>query len=115
MNEWIVIDCRHYWDVPREFVVWCGDEAYFFESAFDESRDDYAPSFRVYRLPRAAAEIPTNRWDEFSQIGERLPDVPVSQLHFRAEPIPGHPLGRSLHFIHESVLDILRKARRSGG
>ncbi len=113
-SEWILIDYRHYWDAPREFVVRRGDEAYFFESLFDEARDDYSPEFRVYRIPLAVAEIPISRWDELHQIGERLGDIAVDQLRFRAEPVPGYPQGRSLRFIHESVFDILQKVRRQG-
>ena len=114
MSEWILIDYRNYWDAPREFVVRRGDEAHLFESLLDEARDDYSPEFRVYRIPLAAVETPISRWDELHRIWERLPDIPVDQLRFRAEPIPGYPMHRSLHFIHESVFDILQKAQRQG-
>jgi hypothetical protein len=109
VSEWAVIDYREYWDVPREFVVRHGEDAYYFQSPFDEILDDYTPNFYVYRIPVALADAPMDRWSEFRRLGERLPDIPVSQLRFRAEPIQGHPLGRHLRFVHESVFELLKK------
>jgi hypothetical protein len=114
MSEWVAIDYRHYWDVPREFVVRRGNDAYFFECAFDESLDDYPPNFCIYRIPAAAVELPTERWGEFREIGERFSDISVDQLRFHVEPIAEHPMHRSLRFIHESVFDILQRPRSLG-
>jgi hypothetical protein len=111
MSEWIVIDYSQYWDVPREFVVRRGQDAYFLESPFDEALDDYTPNFHIYRILVAATETPMDRWSEFRQLGEHLPDVLVSQLRFNAEPIAKHPMRRSLRFVHDSVFDIIKRAR----
>ena len=108
MSEWTIIDYRQYWDVPREFVVRHGENAYYFESPFDEALDDYTPNFYVYRIPTAVAESAMDRWGAFRQTGERLPDVPVSLLRFHTDSIYGNtPTRRYLRYVHDSVFEIL--------
>jgi len=82
MSEWVVIDYRQYWDVPREFLVSHGEDAYYFESPFDETLDDYTPSFYVYRIPATLVESAMERWDEIRNWGVRLPDIPVAGCAF---------------------------------
>ncbi|MFT5494028.1 MAG: hypothetical protein ACI8V5_004429 [Limisphaerales bacterium] len=112
MSEWIVIFYNSFWDVPRDFVVRFGENAYYFDSPFDDDLDDYTPDFFVCRIPVELMKPPITRWSEFKELGERLPDVPVSEVRFHSEPIPGQtnpPV--SLRFVHESLLEILEGDR----
>jgi len=109
MNDWNFIHYSQYSDVPREFVVCHGENAYYFESLFERKLDHYTPNFYVYRIPLGAAETPMNRWTEFRQLGEHLPDILVTRMRFHAEPIPGHPMCRNLRFVSFSIFEILAR------
>src|SRR5690349_4318812 len=111
MSDWTVIDYTRYSDVPREFVVRHGEHAYYFESPFDEMLDDYTPFFYVYRIRASDVETPLTGWSEFRRTGARLPDIPVANLRFHAEPIPDHPTRRHLRFVHDSIFEILERKR----
>ena len=111
-SEWIRIYYTSYWDVPRTFVFRHGQDGYYFDCSFDEVLDDYPPDYRVYRIPADMAAFAEYRWENFEQIGERLPEIAVNRLRFgrNEDVIPSwtQPHGRS---IHRSVLEILGPGR----
>ncbi len=109
MNEWLVIDYGSYWDVPREFLVRYRDSLYLFESLFNETLDDYSPTFQVYRVPAKTTDKSKVPWTDLKVAGQHLGEIPVSEVQFKSEPLSGHALPTQLRFVSTSVFDLLQK------
>ncbi len=74
---------RDFDDVPRKFYVEHDGRYFLFDCAFDETRDDYAPGYTVYVLPKSAIPTsPTTSWEELPSHGVVTGWVPVDEVEF---------------------------------
>jgi hypothetical protein len=80
---WIPFEYRDFWQVPRLIICTLGDVEYMLDSEYDEEADEYAPAYKVYRLPaipdpRLLIAGPPEADEEPRLLGE----IPVSALSF---------------------------------
>jgi hypothetical protein len=72
-----------FYDVPHSFLVEHGGATYFFDSPFDDSADDYADHYRVYRLaPKAAATAELESWTDLAHGAAFVGEVPIAAICF---------------------------------
>lgn len=57
IDVWLPIRYRDFHDVPRAFVVEYGGVTFLFDCLFDYDRDDYEPTYAVYRVPAEVAGL----------------------------------------------------------
>lgn len=82
-GSWLPIDYRDFYDVPRMIVVERGGQLYLFDAPFDDAADNYADRYAVYRLPESAREeIRSDSWVGLPAAGQRVGDIPVSEVEF---------------------------------
>ncbi len=75
---------REFYDVPRVFIVFAGDERILLDCQFDQSRDDYPTEYQVYRMARGFSP-PSGSWaNVIGEAVEHLGAMPVAAVHFDA-------------------------------
>lgn len=80
---WIPIRYRDFHDVPRAFVIEHEEGLLFFDSPFDERRDEYPDHYRVYRLARELSVVlDAGSWEGLARRGEFIAEVPVHAVRF---------------------------------
>lgn len=62
MTQWVDIQYRDFWDVPRVFVAQFAGRTYLFEDPFDEEAEDYTQEYQVYELPPVDADSLQGSW-----------------------------------------------------
>ena len=83
MNR-LPITYGEFYDFPRMVRFSLGEEWFFLRSEFDDERDEYDDSYKVYRLPfRSEEEIKShpNYWMELSD-AECLGRIPIAEVGF---------------------------------
>lgn len=81
----IPIQYRDFYDIPRAFVAEHRGTVFYFDGAFDEGADEYAESFRVYRLDAGASEkVASASWQGLEDLGVFVAEVPVKSVRFDA-------------------------------
>ena len=99
MNSWAPIKYMGYWDVPLVFVFRHHGELFLFECEFDNEREDYAESYKVYTLPELDSDALPEDWTTLRFHATRyLGEVPVEKVRF-------DPTRR--HEVETAVLDEL--------
>jgi hypothetical protein len=103
MHEWTPIQYRGFWDVPRVFLATHQGEVLLFDSAFDESLDDYHETYKVYVMPLLRPdELPAD-WTTLRSLATCfLGEIPISRVEFDATRRKS---------IHRAVLDELRSRK----
>jgi hypothetical protein len=83
MSDFIPIQYRDFYDIPRIFVVEDAGVNYLFDAAFNRELDDYPDTYAVSILPRLGAEELAGSWASLSNrsIGY-LASVHVSAVRF---------------------------------
>jgi hypothetical protein len=83
MDDFIPIQYRDFFDVPRMFIVVHDRTTYLFDSSFDEALDDYRDAYHVSILPRLNPEELAGSWASMPSraIGQLSP-VKVSAVRF---------------------------------
>ncbi len=83
MDNWLPIEYRGFWDVPRIFLVRREGVLLLFESAFRVELDEYPDSYRVYVLPDLKdAELPVD-WTQLAGRASRfLGEIPINDVRF---------------------------------
>ncbi len=80
---WSVIRYRDFYDLPRIFMTTYQGRQYLFDCPFDDERDDYADSYRVYELPVLSDAELQGSWEHLSDSAtDFLGVVPVTRVHF---------------------------------
>ena len=81
MARHVAIRYRDFWDVPRMFIVRHEEHWFLFDCPFDEGKEDFSDTYRVYLLPQIDEEWLAGFWASLSEKAiRRLKDVPVSQV-----------------------------------
>ena len=80
----IAIWYRDFYDVPRLFVALHEEATYLFDCAFDQEADEYAKSFRVYRLTAAGFPSVDGDWQALARQGVLIGEVAVQDVEFDA-------------------------------
>jgi hypothetical protein len=74
---------RHFYDIPRSFLVTADDITYLFDCPFNESGDEYPEHFSVYRVGTPLEDDPEAiAWDDLQEGGEYLGTVSTSSVLF---------------------------------
>jgi hypothetical protein len=107
MGERVKFVYRDFYDVPRMIILTRRGIKLLLDSAFDESRDEYSPSYRVYVLPDKIHEHTLASWEDLPQTATRsLGEIPVDQVVFdrtkRAE-------------VDATIIDGLLNSMKAGG
>lgn len=83
MSTWVEFTYREFFDIPRAVVLRYRDQLYFFDSAFDEDRDDYSDTYMVYRLPvELAPLLDSIPWTDLQHHGVAVGMVPTTSVMF---------------------------------
>lgn len=83
MNDYLRINYRGYWDVPRVFFVDYLGRTYLFDCTFDEDLDDYPDVFEVFLMPPLTEEEMAGSWaDHWKKAIRKIGDVPVNAVQF---------------------------------
>jgi hypothetical protein len=83
MNGKARITYRDFYDVPRVFVTHYRGMQILFDGKFDEAKDEYSETYRVYVLPDLADEILNGSWMNLSDLATRfLGEVAVKDVTF---------------------------------
>lgn len=74
---------RDFHDVPRLFLVRCGDKCLFFECSFDDGTDDYGDKYAVFVMPDLDRDVRFGSWADLSCRAVAHPgDVPIASVRF---------------------------------
>lgn len=83
MNQWLPIQYREIWDVPRIFLVSFDGRTVLFDCPFDEASEDYPDSYKVYVLPDATEEELAGSWEKlYKRAVSFLGKVPIERVLF---------------------------------
>jgi hypothetical protein len=83
MSQWVPINYRDYWDVPRIFFAQYGGVLYLFDCQFDRDLEDYPESYRVFRMPALSRGDYEGSWEHlWKRADEFLGEVPVAAVRF---------------------------------
>jgi hypothetical protein len=83
MSEQIPIKYLGFWDVPRNFIVRYRGNTLLFDSAFDETLDDYWDFYKVYVLPPIRDDELPKDWTILpARATGYLGEVPIAQVQF---------------------------------
>src|SRR5438309_10980414 len=83
MNNWLSINYRECWDVPRIFFVQFAGESYLFDCPFDNEVEDYPDKYEVFLMPRLTHEEMVGSWEHIKNRAiHKLGDIPVSAVQF---------------------------------
>jgi hypothetical protein len=83
MAHRVKIVYREFYDVPRMLIVSHRGLKLLLDSPFDESRDEYSPTYRVYVLPKEVDEHTLGSWEALPQMATKsLGEIPVDQVVF---------------------------------
>jgi hypothetical protein len=81
--DWAPIRYRDFYDLPRIFITSYNGQDYLFDCPFDDERDDYPDSYRVYQLPALSKEDLQGSWEHLSGLAVNfLGEVPVAEVQF---------------------------------
>lgn len=94
MDNFLPIQYRDFYDVPRIFIVVDDGTHYLFNAPFDKAVDDYSDTYAVSVLPPLTSEELAGSWESLpgKAIGHLAP-VPVSSVRF--DPTLRHAVERS--------------------
>lgn len=85
MADRVKIVYREFYDVPRMLIVSRRGLKLLLDSPFDESLDEYSPTYRVYVLPKEVDEHTLKSWEALPQMATKsLGEIPVDQVVFDA-------------------------------
>ena len=85
MTEWLEIQYRGFYDIPRIFVVQRDGDRYLFVCQFDDSMDDYAGDYVVYCLSDEQWErLRGGSWLDLPDDLERVGLIPTASVTFDA-------------------------------
>jgi hypothetical protein len=74
---------REFYDVPRMLVLSHRGLKILLDCKFDESLDEYAPTYKVYLLPKEIDEHALQSWEALpGKATKFLGSVPVDQVNF---------------------------------
>jgi hypothetical protein len=74
---------HEFYDVPRMLIVNRRGFKLLLDSPFEESLDDYSPSYKVYVLPDKVDEHGLKSWQDLPQMATKLlGEIPVDQVVF---------------------------------
>jgi hypothetical protein len=83
MSQWLNIDYRDFWDVPRIFFVQRGGKLYLFDCQFDGDLEDYPESYRVFLMPALTPADYEGSWEDLWRRADAfLGEVPVAAVRF---------------------------------
>src|SRR5262249_31485456 len=85
MGDWVPIQYRGFWDVPRIFLVWYQGQLFLFDCEFDEEVEDHRDYYKVYVLPPLQSEELPEDWTQLQLRAIRyMGDVPIRKVRFDA-------------------------------
>lgn len=84
MDEWLSIEYRGFWDIPRMVVVRRENSLYLLDCPFDPELDSFRPRFTVYLLPADVEHQLSGSWESLPEVGERIGEIPVELVEFDA-------------------------------
>jgi|HubBroStandDraft_4_1064222.scaffolds.fasta_scaffold71575_2 hypothetical protein len=83
MADRVKIVYREFYDVPRMLIMSRRGLKLLLDSAFDESLDDYSPTYKVYVLPKEIDERTLRSWESLPQMATKsLGEIRVDQVVF---------------------------------
>lgn len=108
MSDWIPIEYRDFWDVPRIFLTTYRGQRFLFNCPFNERDEDFGDTYQVSLLPRLSAEALAGSWEALPGLAtDRLGEVPIARVRF-------DPTRRQK--VEAELLDeLLRRRLRPGG
>jgi hypothetical protein len=85
MADRVKIVYREFYDVPRMLIVSRRGLKLLLDSPFDDSLDEYSPTYRVYVFPNEVDEHTLKSWEALPQMATKsLGEIPVTQVVFDA-------------------------------
>jgi hypothetical protein len=82
-EDWLSLQYRDFYDVPRVVAVEYHGHVYLFDAPFDDEIDDYADHYTIYRLPASAvARLDAPSWEGLPSLGEEIGRIPVPEVEF---------------------------------
>jgi hypothetical protein len=82
-TNWVPINYREVWDVPRIFFVAYRGELFLFDCPFDEETEDYPDLYHVYLMPSLSEQELAGSWGRVAEKAlEHLADVPIGHVQF---------------------------------
>ena len=83
MTQWIYAEYRDFYDRPRAILCTGREGTFYFLCPFDETADDYAEHYEVYRLPTMpCGEVCASWFGLETRAVARLPNLPVGLFPF---------------------------------
>ena len=83
MSEWLPIQYRDFYDIPRAFVVEHRGKLYFLDCPFSEDLDEYPSEYTVYRIDDTLRnELDTIPWTEIVNHSERIGSIHILEVVF---------------------------------
>lgn len=83
-HEWVPIQYREFYDIPRLFVIAMEGRTYLLDCQFDEALDEYGDRFEVFELTSSPAPDLQKSWAMLSASGVHLGAVLVADVEFDA-------------------------------
>ena len=65
--DWVPIQYREFYDVPRMFVAEYMGRTYLFDGSFDDTLDEYPSEYAVCVLPRQDSSQLSGSWENLRQ------------------------------------------------
>jgi hypothetical protein len=80
MAQWLYAQYRDFYDLPRMIVARSDLATFLFYSRFEETADEYAGCYEVYRMPSLSENVLAGMadYDRYSKTGTSRPRASVS-------------------------------------
>jgi hypothetical protein len=83
MSQWLSIQYRDFWDVPRMVLVHHRGSDYLLDCLFDETTEDYPDYYQVYLMPALGEADLNGPWIGLpSKAIKELGRIPVASVRF---------------------------------
>jgi len=83
MKRWTSIKYRDFYDIPRIFLAESQDRVFLFDCPFNEEKDEYEKTFRIYLMPPIGEQELAGSWKNLPQRATRLfGEVGISEVEF---------------------------------
>jgi len=83
MKRWTPIKYRDFYDIPRIFLAETPERAFLFDCPFNEEKDEYEETFKVYLMPRLGEKELAGSWKNLPQRATQLlGEVGTAEVEF---------------------------------
>jgi N-acyl-L-homoserine lactone synthetase len=83
MKRWTHIKYREFYDLPRIFLAEIGNRIFLFDCRFNEEKDEYEQTYKVYLMPQLDEKELAGSWENLpARATTLLGEIPTSEIEF---------------------------------